>query len=125
MTKTPIVKVHTSPDPIEDGFLGDVQADRPEPYQSTVTKPMFDLGRVLYTPGVAAMQERGLSVLKLIKRHMVADFGDLDEDDQAMSDLALMTGCRVLSSYDTDHGTVFIITEADRSSTTVMCDWEY
>lgn len=65
-------------------------------------------------------------VAAALKRHVHGDWGDLDEDDKAQNDRSLQRGCRLLSAYRDAQGTVFwIITEADRSVTTVMLPEEY
>ena len=59
-------------------------------------------------------------------RHVTGDWGDLDADDRQENDLALAQGRRLLSAYQASNGTKFwIITEADRSSTTVLLPEDY
>ena len=61
-----------------------------------------------------------------LARHVVGDWGDLDEDDRAENELSIREGFRLLSAYHLRDGTrIWIITEADRSSTTVLLPSEY
>lgn len=89
------------------------------------TTTRFDLGALTITPGVKALVDRGLKLLPLIRRHQHGDWGDLSAEDQAENELALREGFRLLSSYHTAHGKVWIITEADRSYTTILLPEEY
>ena len=58
--------------------------------------------------------------------HLAGDWGEVDEDDRAENDLSLREGFRLLSAYRTKHGVKFwVITEADRSATTVLLPSEY
>lgn len=87
--------------------------------------PRFELGRMLATPGVlAAVPEPEMRAA--LGRHMRGDWGDVCPDDAAANECALREGTRLLSSYATNDGTKFwIITEADRSATTVLLPEEY
>jgi hypothetical protein len=94
---------------------------------ATATTPRFALGRLLATPGaIEAMREAGVNLAQLLKRHMHGDYGDLHEDDIRANELALRQGMRILSAYAFDTGErVWIITEADRSATTILVPEEY
>ena len=59
-------------------------------------------------------------------RHMAGDWGDVDEEDKAANDQALTDGSRLLSAYRTAAAKkLWIITEADRSATTILLPEEY
>jgi len=61
-----------------------------------------------------------------LQRHVAGDWGELDEEDKKANDGALQTGERLLSAYQSATGTKFwIITEADRSVTTVLLPEDY
>jgi len=61
-----------------------------------------------------------------ISRHADGDWGDLDEHDRKANEYALEHGLRVLSAYTLGSGEkIWIITEADRSSTTILLPEEY
>lgn len=86
----------------------------------------FPLGRVVATPGALALaEEHGLDLPALIARHQTGDWGTLGDDDRRANERALRTGARLLSRYPTRGGVLWIITEADRSATTVLLPSEY
>ncbi len=70
-------------------------------------------------------------VQKCLSRHVRGDWGDPDEEDKETNNLALKEGTRLLSAYDDDRfpkngvATIWIITEADRSATTILFPDEY
>lgn len=90
-------------------------------------KPLFALGQLVATPGaISALQTSGDKPAKLLERHQHGDWGDLDEHDKRENSLSVEHGFRILSSYTLTTGTkVWIITEADRSVTTVLLPEEY
>ena len=62
----------------------------------------------------------------MLRRHLQGDWGDVDADDAKANDQALTWGNRVLSSYRSETGEkLWVITEGDRSQTTVMTPGEY
>lgn len=90
--------------------------------------PRFPMGRPVITPGAQAMLDAaGIEGVLLLARHIQGDWGDLGVEDLAANELALLTGKRLLSSYDLPggKGKVWIITEADRSVTTILLPEEY
>lgn len=85
----------------------------------------FELGRLLITPSAQEELDQG-SVLDAIHRHAAGDWGDLDDEDCQENDLSLRGGFRLLSAYEDRRGVKFwIITEADRSATTVLLPADY
>jgi hypothetical protein len=58
-------------------------------------------------------------------RHLSGDWGDLSSEDKAENDFSLRRDLRIFSAYDTPKGRLWIITEADRSATTVLLPSEY
>ncbi len=90
--------------------------------------PLFALGRVVATPGaLSALEEAGVEALGLLRRHAAGDWGEVPACDAKENDRSLKQGLRVLSSYPVDKsdGKVWIITEADRSSTCLLLPSEY
>ncbi len=79
------------------------------------------------TPGaLAALQESGEEATPYLQRHNGADWGELDEHDSVENQLGLQRGFRLLSAYTLRSGVkIWIITEADRSSTTILLPEEY
>jgi hypothetical protein len=65
------------------------------------------------------------SILALIKRHATGDWGDVDAEDGKANDEALKNGGRLLSAYTVKGVKVWVITEADRSSTTLLLPQDY
>ncbi|MBH1829224.1 plasmid related protein [Stenotrophomonas maltophilia] len=63
--------------------------------------------------------------MPLVARHVRGDFGDLCDEDRESNRQAIQYGSRVLSSYELKGGKVWIITEADRSVTTVLLPSDY
>ena len=89
--------------------------------------PRFIPGRLIITAGVDTLIHEGrLNPLPYLRRHVRADWGDLCEADRRRNDTALLSGERLLSSYQVAPDlTVWIITEADRSVTTLLLPSEY
>jgi hypothetical protein len=84
------------------------------------------LGRVVATPGaLKLLMESRAHPYDLLARHAAGDWGDLCAFDRRQNEIALREGLRVLSSYDVPAGRVWIITEADRSVTTILLPEEY
>ena len=84
------------------------------------------MGRILATPGaLKALLEVEEDPLHLLARHASGDWGELDAYDRRENELALEHGRRLLSSYPVGEGRVWIITEADRSYTTLLLPEEY
>jgi hypothetical protein len=88
---------------------------------------LFDAGFIVRTPGaLLALIEAQVTESRLIERHLSGDFGELCEEDQASNRDAIHQGGRILSSYQVDAQTkVWVITEADRSVTTLLLPSEY
>lgn len=85
----------------------------------------FSLGRTLITPGALAKLSPE-SPLQALLRHHSGDWGDLDEQDRQENERSLREGFRLFSVYRDSSGTKFwIITEADRSATTILLPSEY
>ena len=86
----------------------------------------FPLGRIVATPGAwEVLFEAGDDPLRFLARHASGDWGDLDEDDRWENERSLKHGWRLLSSYPVGGKTVWIITEADRSVTTILLPEDY
>ena len=100
-----------------------------------VVNPTFTLGQLVMTRRVndlvADDEEFNKFVVKSLNRHAKGDWGDVDDEDKQTNDYSLKAGMRVLSAYNDDrfpkHGiaTIWIITEADRSATTILFPDEY
>lgn len=87
---------------------------------------LFNLGSVVATPAALEHCERHqVNPLRLLGRHISGDWGDLEQDDIKANENALAYGDRIFSSYKMGDRNVWVITEADRSSTCLMLPEDY
>ena len=95
--------------------------------QQTAQQPLFSLGQVVATPGaLAALQKAGQGPQDFLSRHVRGEWGDLCEEDRRENQFSLERGLRLLSSYRTLAGVkLYVITESDRSATTILLPEEY
>jgi hypothetical protein len=79
------------------------------------------------TPGaLAAIRAAGQSPADFLRRHATGDWGDVDGHDWKENQIALREGGRLVSAYQTTKGeSLWVITEADRSATTILLPSEY
>jgi hypothetical protein len=91
------------------------------------TAPRFPLGRLVATPGaLAVFVAVGATPLDYLTRQAAGEWGDVSQDDQRANDRALRVDERLFSAYTLPDGVrVWIITEWDRSLTTVLLPEEY
>ncbi len=89
--------------------------------------PKFFLGKVVATFGaLEALEESGESASTFIHRHHGGDWGDVCEDDAEANEEALQVALRIFSVYHTSKGVkLYVITEADRSVTTILLASDY
>lgn len=86
---------------------------------------LFRLGQLVSTPNALAQLQHS-DILTALQRHQAGDWGDVDKHDADANNRALEEGSRLLSAYRTSAGVKFwIITEADRSVTTVLMPEDY
>lgn len=87
----------------------------------------FPLGQLLATPGVLrAVESSGDDLPALISRHASGDWGDVSVRDKRANDRDVIDGNRLLSAYHLKNGAkVWVLTEGDRSATTVLLPEEY
>ena len=84
------------------------------------------LGKVLATPGaIKLIREAGEHPFDYLARHATGDWGDLCEDDRKENELSLKHGWRIVSSYSIGEKCIWVITEADRSVTTILLPEDY
>ena len=97
------------------------------------SKPRFQLGQIVATPGaMSAVAEAGQLPTEFLARHQHGDWGDLDEEDRKSNDAAIAhegdvgQQDRLLSAYRTRLNVkIWVITERDRSVTTLLLPEEY
>lgn len=101
--------------------------DRREPLRLPQPEELFDLGHVVGTPGaVVALIESNTDASELVMRHALGFWGDLDLEDRLANERALDHGGRIFSAYTLPGDKrVWVITEADRSVTTLLLPEEY
>ena len=88
--------------------------------------PRFNLGQVVATPGaIEALAEANCLPITLLNRHQSGDWGDLCDEDKAANNEALGNWTRLFSAYIVQDVKFWVITEADRSITTILLPSEY
>lgn len=94
---------------------------------SLLSKPIFELGNTVSTPGaVDAIAKAGENAADYLSRHEFGDWGDVGFEDWESNDQALTDGTRLFSVYRTRlDERIWVITEADRSVTTLLLPEEY
>jgi hypothetical protein len=93
-----------------------------------IPRSKFKIGQLVITPGaLAAITESGEPPLQFVSRHVSGDWGCLCDEDKRLNDEAVKDGSRIFSAYLLKDGTtkVWVITEADRSSTCILLPDEY
>jgi len=92
-----------------------------------IIEKSFPLGQIVATPGaLMALQQSSQTPLEFLERHKKGDWGVVGQEDWALNDLAIEQGDRLLSAYHTLNGIkIWIITEGDRSVSTVLLPDEY
>ncbi len=87
----------------------------------------FPVGRVVATPGaLATLEQAGQNPIEFLDRHVTGDWGEVGQEDWAENEFSLREGFRLLSAYSTKDGEkLWIITERDRSVTTILLPGEY
>lgn len=92
-----------------------------------VKKPLFKLGRIVATPGaIEALDRAGAMAWEFVARHVQGDFGEVDAEDRQANEDAIQHGERILSAYTLRTGErLWVITEADRSSSCVLRPEDY
>lgn len=87
--------------------------------------PQFPLGRLVATPAALSALTHD-DIMSAISRHLKGDWGEVCAEDREENDRSLREGYRLLSVYRGANGTKFwIITEHDRSVTTVLLPSDY
>ncbi|MGF1916685.1 type I restriction endonuclease subunit M [Vibrio splendidus] len=87
----------------------------------------FSLGKVVYTQGIQHLldEKLGVNLSIYLQRHLNGDWGNVCIEDKITNDEATQTGERIISSYTISKQSVWIITERDRSVTTILLSSEY
>lgn len=101
--------------------------DLPERRVTERIRPLFSLGQVVARPGaLETLANANVMAMALVARHVSGDWGDLCEEDKQLNQEALRDGGRIFSSYTlVDQSRIWVITEADRSATTLLLPDDY
>lgn len=91
---------------------------------SVITRVPYEPGRLVMTPSVSAHFEP-IEVFRAIMRHLSCDWGDIGDDEWRANDAAVRGDDRLVSVYRIRDMRLLIITEADRSATTIMLPSDY
>jgi hypothetical protein len=104
-------------------------------YQTTITNDTrttpapvrFQLGQLYLTPGAQdALEESGESAHIFINRHARLEQGELSDEDHCENLLSISHQLRIFSAFKTTSGVkIWVITEADRSVTTILLPSKY
>lgn len=89
--------------------------------------PLFPLGQVVATPdALEALTTASQTPWALLQRHQAGDWGEVPPEDKIENDFSVQHGLRILSAYTLATGVkLWLLTEADRSYTTVLLPSEY
>ena len=94
-----------------------------------ITSKFFNMGQLVTTKSIndlmAVEQKFVVEVTVALQRYAVKDWGNLNDEDKETNDFALESGERLLGAYETCKGKIWIITEADRTVTTILFPEEY
>jgi len=115
----PVISVYSDDEAVADNL-------KTEHTYTPIAARRFELGRVFVTTSAEALLDRsGCDRETLLLRHQSGDWGDLSDEDRQANDDALRHGGRLFSSYRIQGEKVWVITEADRRSSTVLLPDEY
>lgn len=94
---------------------------------NSTTPVRFSTGQLIATPSaLSALVQQRISPWALVRHHEQGDCGDMDEHNRQANEQALSNGTRLLSAYTLPNGTrIWVITEADRSATTLLLPEDY
>ncbi|MFA0057711.1 type I restriction endonuclease subunit M [Vibrio echinoideorum] len=103
----------------------DIEEKKEKSYFCTAVP--FSLGKVVYTQGIQHLldEKLGVNLSIYLQRHLSGDWGNVCIEDKVTNDEATQTGERIISSYTISKQSVWIITERDRSVTTILLSREY
>jgi hypothetical protein len=89
----------------------------------------FQTGQIVTTKAIKELinfdQNLIVRISEFLERHYNGDWGILSAEDKAQNDAAVLRGGRILSQYQTDYAKIWVITEADRATTTILLPSEY
>src|SRR5438067_1485740 len=94
---------------------------------TTAAKPLFPLGMTCATPGaLEALSEAEQEAVEFLHRHQLGDWSEMCDEDRRENEFSVDKRLRIFSAYRTSKGEkLWVITEADRSVTTLLLPSEY
>jgi len=91
-----------------------------------IEKELFEMGQLVATPGaLEALGNLNLDASDFVRRHLHGDWGKMCESDAELNVEAVEHGYQIQSSYAIEGATIWVITEGDRSVTTVLLPSDY
>jgi hypothetical protein len=103
-----------------------VEEKKPDSDEDQIPKALFQMGTLVATPGaIEALEGVERNLVQLLARHVEGDWGNLDEHDIRENELSLIQGYRLFSAYNIEDEKFYVITEWNRSVTTVLRPDEY
>lgn len=97
-----------------------------EPKTDPIPRARFEMGEIVITLDADfSLAVRGRHPVQLLARHVEGNWGDLGEHDKEENEQSADQGGRIFSAYNIDDGRFYVITEADRSVTTILLPDEY
>lgn len=90
-----------------------------------MSQQLFTSGRIMATPRTLALIDNGIDLVPYLVRHLKGDWVDLSSEDIEENEFSLKHDLRIFSAYNIPTERIWIITEADRSATTVLLPSEY
>lgn len=89
-------------------------------------RALFALGQIVATPNALCFAKtENIDLATLLARHCSGDWGDLCDEDRESNETALLMQLRILSSYNFATDKLWVITEADRTITTILLPSDY
>ena len=112
---------------MRDSFLYLVKGEKTKMSDQGKKKALFPLGQVVATPGaLEALEAAGQQPAEFLSRHVVGDWGEVPPEDAQENELSVKQGFRILSAYTLSTSVkIWVISEADRSATTLLLPDEY
>lgn len=111
------------------GDMKNFRNGRLPPYnteQAVTHRALFALGITVATPGALDLLDRaGTNASTYLTRHQSGDFGSICSEDEQVNRVAILHGFRIFSAYNISDEKLWVITEADRSTTTLLLPSEY
>jgi hypothetical protein len=104
-----------------------IEKEEKQMIEKIAKPPLFGVGQIVATPGaLAALEKTGETATQFVARHATGGWGELPLEDRTENYLSVERGLRLLSSYLTSAGDrIWVITESDRSLTTILLPDEY